>query len=107
MELLPFDRSRGHRVDRFGSDFVLTPLARDGAVHVACLHLEPGEHVGEHEAAVAQLFCVVAGAGWVSGSDGRKVDIATDEAARWTAGEVHAAGTEVGLTAIVIEGLDG
>jgi quercetin dioxygenase-like cupin family protein len=68
------------------------------------MHLAPGGLVGEHEAMTAQLFCIVAGDGWVSGDDGQRQAIKSFEAALWTTGERHAAGTVRGMTAIVIEG---
>jgi quercetin dioxygenase-like cupin family protein len=68
------------------------------------MHLPAGGIVGEHEAMSGQLFCVVSGEGWVSGDDGERRAIKTHEAACWSRGERHAAGTETGLTAIVIEG---
>ena len=100
-----FGRRSGHHIDRFGSDFVLSPLTNpDGAARVACFHLDAGATVGEHEAVTGQLFCVVRGDGWVSGDDGRRTSIQRDQAAYWDAGERHAAGTESGMTAIVLEG---
>jgi hypothetical protein len=105
VELYSFDAKAGHQVDRFGSDFVLSPLMRPtDAARTVCMHLPPGGLVGEHEALSVQLFCVVSGEGWVSGDDGERRPIKTYEAACWSAGERHAAGTETGLTAIVVEG---
>lgn len=105
MELLSFDAAAGHRIDRFGSDFVLSPLmGSTDAARTACFHVPPGGQVGEHDAMTSQLFCVVAGAGWVSGGDGVRVPIGPFEAAWWVPGERHAAGSEDGLVAIVIEG---
>lgn len=51
-----------------------------------------------------QLFCIVAGSGWVSGEDGTRVPIRTGEAAWWDRGEIHESGTDTGMTAIVLEG---
>ncbi|HVF33282.1 MAG TPA: hypothetical protein VM933_09625 [Acidimicrobiales bacterium] len=105
MELLAFDAAAGHRVDRFGSDFVLTPLmGPTDKARAVCLHVPPGGRVGEHDAVSGQLFAVVVGQGWVSGGDGVRVPIRPFEAAWWAPGERHAAGTEEGLVAFVIEG---
>lgn len=105
MRLYSFARPTGHTIDRFGSNFVLSPLMNpDGQARVVCFHLAAGEFVGRHEALVGQLFCVVAGQGWVSGSDGAEVDIAAWQAAYWEAGEMHSAGSASGLTAMVLEG---
>ena len=105
MRLLSFGPDSGHPIARFASDFVLTPLTEHGgSVRAACIHVGPGGSVGEHEATVDQLFCVVGGEGWVSGEDGVRCRIAVLEAAHWRSGERHAAGTDTGLTAIVLEG---
>jgi hypothetical protein len=105
MELVSFAADVGHHVDRFDSDFVLSPVMgpRDSARTVV-MHLAAGGAVGEHDAVATQLFCVVEGRGWVSGADGVRRPIEKHQAAQWTVGEVHAAGTDVGLVAIVIEG---
>ena len=105
MRIIAIDASAGHHIDQFGSDFVLTPLMNaDEAARTIVMHLPPGGGVGEHEAGTDQLFCVMTGTGWVSGSDGVRVDIGAQQAAYWTSGELHAAGTDTGLTAVVIEG---
>jgi hypothetical protein len=39
-----------------------------------------GGLVGRHQAATRQLFCVVAGDGWVSGPDRERVPIAAGQA---------------------------
>ena len=60
MELYSFDVAAGHHVDRFGSDFILSPLMKPSdAARTVCMHLPPGGMVGEHEATSVQLFCVV------------------------------------------------
>ena len=79
-------------------------MAASDAARTVFMHLEPGGRVGEHETTVRQLFWVVAGVGWVSGSDGARAAIRPFEAAHWAAGELHAAGTDTGLVAAVIEG---
>ena len=105
MELVSFGPDTGHHVDRFGSDFVLSPVmgVRDTARTIV-MHLVPGDQVGEHEAGTVQLFCVVEGSGWGSGADGVRHPIKRHQAAHGTPVELHAAGTDVGLVAVVIEG---
>jgi quercetin dioxygenase-like cupin family protein len=76
----------------------------DGQARAACFHFEPGDRVGRHEADIRQLFCVVAGEGWTAGPDGARVPIGTGEAALFEPGEDHEAGTDTGMTAIVLEG---
>ena len=105
MELLRFDASAGKRVDRYESEFVLAPLtAPDGPVKAACFHVPAGGIVGFHEATVPQLFCVVAGSGWVTGPDRARVPVGAFGAAFWEAGEWHESGSEGGMTVVVLEG---
>jgi hypothetical protein len=105
VRMFAFGPDNGHHIDNFGSDFVLSPLTNpDGAARAACFHLAPGGVVGQHEAVVGQLFCVVAGEGWVSGADGSRRAIAASQAAYWVPGEDHAAGTATGMTVVVLEG---
>ena len=93
-------------VTDFGSDFLLSALTAPGAnnVRVQVAHLGPGGRIGRHAAIAGQVFCVVAGSGWVSGDDDERVAIAAGLAAYWRKGENHAAGSETGLTAVVVEG---
>jgi len=106
MKLYRFDPAAGMTVDAYGSSFVLARLARsDGTtLRAACFHLEPGGEVGRHRAAVGQLFCVVAGDGWVAGEDGERTTIGAQQAAWWDAGELHHAVARTAMTVVVLEG---
>lgn len=105
MRIVEFSSASGQEMGAFGSrGLVLSPVLQGrGAVQVGCMRLEPGGTVGRHAAAEPQVFLVVEGSGWVEGQDGRHVPIQTGLGACWTRGEEHAAGTDRGLTAIVIE----
>lgn len=91
-------------VDRYESDFFLSRLTQSDSLHVACMYLRPGGLVGNHRAVSTQLFAVVDGEGWVRGAQSERVSMAAGEAVLWESGEEHEAGTETGMTAIVIEG---
>jgi quercetin dioxygenase-like cupin family protein len=105
MQVFRFDPEVAWPVTDYGSSFRLSRLlwARAGEVRVDCLFLEPGDRVGSHPAGLPQLFCVVAGEGWVQSAGTENVSISPGRAAFWTAGEEHAAGTDVGMTAIVVQ----
>jgi hypothetical protein len=98
-----FGPEAGRHVDRHGSDFRLSRLAHLQDIHVGCLYLGPGGLVGYHPAATYQLFAVVEGDGWVRGEGAEWVPIRAGQAAVWEPGEHHEAGTDVGMTAIVVE----
>lgn len=109
MEMFVFDR-REFRIPHHESvDAFATLIAhgeRSGQTRVTCLTIEAGGVIGEHPAAGGQLFLVVAGAGWVSGPDGRRLEIRAGQGVRWDSEERHASGSETGLTAIAVEGPD-
>lgn len=83
----------------------IAPLARaTGGSQVVCMYVGAGGEIGRHPTVGGQLFCVVEGAGWVSGADGDRVAIQAGQAAFWEGGEEHASGSDEGMTAIVFEG---
>jgi mannose-6-phosphate isomerase-like protein (cupin superfamily) len=71
--------------------------------HAVVIELGPGGIVGRHPAGVAQLFVVVRGSGWASGSDGERVPIEAGEAVLWELGEEHESGSDDGMTVLVVE----
>ena len=87
MRILDVVADVGKEIDRFGSHgarhFPVASLA-DGAVGI--IHLAPGGVLGRHPAAVAQLFVVVAGSGWVTGSTEERAPVAAGDAVLWEAG---------------------
>ena len=104
MRIFGFGPEHGRRVDRFGSDFTISRLVHTEETHVGCMRLGPGGVVGYHEATTYQLFAVVEGEGWVRGEGPERTPIHAGEAAFWGPREWHAAGTETGMVAIVVEG---
>jgi quercetin dioxygenase-like cupin family protein len=97
----------GRQVSLYDSRFAEAALTGpEGGARAACLHLSPGGLVGRHQAAARQLFCVVAGEGWVSGPDRERIPITAGQAVCWERGEEHETGTQTGLTAVVMEGDD-
>ena len=74
-----------------------------GEGHVYCVRIEPGGTIGPHEAGFGQLFLVVAGSGWVSGGDGVPRPLGVGWGAFIPRGEVHAKGSDTGLTAIMVQ----
>jgi quercetin dioxygenase-like cupin family protein len=103
MRTFSFGPEAGRYIDRYGSDFRLSRLAHAEGIHVACLYLGPGGSVGDHPAATYQLFAVIEGDGWVRGEGSERVPIRAGQAAFWQPGERHEAGTDVGMTALVVE----
>jgi hypothetical protein len=105
MQIFQFDR-REKIIEYHGSQGLrATRIARgDGEVRLTCLALEPDGVIGTHPAAVAQLFLVISGAGWIAGPDGARVPVAAGQGVRWEEGEIHTTGTDTGLVALAVEG---
>lgn len=106
MRIYRFDAGVGEAIDLFGSEgfvFSKVVLLHDGA-KISCFHLSPNGKVGYHQAVTPQLFLVVNGQGWVRDETSAPIPIEAGRAAFWDADEWHEAGTDTGLTAIVIEG---
>jgi quercetin dioxygenase-like cupin family protein len=73
------------------------------AAHVVVIEIGPGGRVGRHPAAAQQLFAVMRGSGWVAGGDGVRQEIRAGEVVLWEAGEEHESGSDLGLTALIVE----
>lgn len=108
MTLYNFEPQPDMSVTRYGSrNLTIQPLLR--VAHETMLHcmvLAANGLVGYHQTVSNQLFMVVAGEGWVRGESEQEHPISAGQAAFWQAGEWHAARTDRGLTALVIEGGD-
>jgi len=105
MRLFRFDPGAGRKIDRFGSNFILSRIIGvNENIFVSCFYLEPYGIVGYHQAVTSQLFLVVQGSGWVCSGEAARIPIEAYQAVFWSKGEWHEAGTDSGLTAIVLEG---
>jgi quercetin dioxygenase-like cupin family protein len=87
--------SRGASAQALGDGF--------GEAHVYAVHFAPGGHIGPHPAGFGQLFCAMAGVGWVAGADGVRHELRTGQAAIIARGELHAKGSDTGLTALMVQ----
>jgi hypothetical protein len=103
MRTFRFGPEASRHVDRHGSDFRLSRLAHVEGIHVGCLYLGPSGLVGYHPATTYQLFAVIEGDRWVRADGSERIPIRAGQAAFWQPGERHEAGTDAGMTAIVVE----
>lgn len=100
-----FGSDAARPISDYASNFRLSRLllAQAGEVRVDVAYLGPGEFNGLHPAGLSQLFCVVNGSGWVRGVDEKEFPISEGDAIFWEAGEMHAAQTDKGFTAIIVQ----
>jgi hypothetical protein len=106
VKILHLGPERARPITQFDSrEARILPAARLGErASVHWLTIGPQGVVGGHPASAPQLFLVVGGSGWVRAGESGRVLIAAGEAAYWDEGEWHESGSEMGLTAVVIEG---
>jgi quercetin dioxygenase-like cupin family protein len=78
----------------------------EGPSHVHWLKFEAGGQIGEHPAGFGQLFVVLQGAGWVAGSDGRRIGVGVGQAACFERGEMHSNGSERGMHVLMVQVTD-
>ena len=108
MKIFRFDPEVGKSIDAYNSSgFVISRIAHlfDEAV-LNCAYLEANGVIGYHQAVIPQLFLVVQGEGWVRGESPERTSIQAGQAAYWEKGEWHESGTEMGMMAIIIEGVN-
>jgi len=79
-------------------------ISRGATVQAAVFRITAGGRIARHPATVPQIFAVLDGAGTISGADGVDESIAAGEAVFWSSGEEHETRTDVGMTALVVEG---
>jgi len=108
MKIFRFDSQVGKNIDRYNSSgFVIARVLHlfDEAA-VNCAYLSSGGVIGSHQATIPQLFLVVQGEGWVRGESPHKTSIKAGQAAFWEKEEWHESGTETGMVAVIIEGVN-
>ncbi|HET7036517.1 MAG TPA: cupin domain-containing protein [Thermomicrobiaceae bacterium] len=105
MQLYRIDPEEARPVADYGSAFRLLRLlqARSGEVRVDLAYLGPGDQIGHHQGRLPQLFCVLAGEGWVRGDGAERLTLGAGQAVYWAPGEGHAAGSDAGMTALIIQ----
>ncbi|OWA35002.1 hypothetical protein B9G55_14805 [Saccharibacillus sp. O16] len=106
MRIYEFGPSQSRVVEQFDSKglSVTGVLGSSERTHLVCMYIDAEGTVGRHDATMEQLFMVVSGEGWVSGSDGQRSPIRAGQAAFWNHGESHASGSDGGMTVVVVEG---
>jgi len=105
MHLLDFTPGHGTPITVYDSHGAFAvPLGEGrGEGHVYCVRIEAGGSIGAHEAGFSQLFLVVGGSGWVSGPDGKQRPLGVGRGAYIPRGEIHAKGSDTGMTAIMVQ----
>jgi quercetin dioxygenase-like cupin family protein len=105
MKIYRFDPEVGRSIDQYNSSgFVISRVAHlfeEAVVH--CAYLDSDGVIGYHQATMPQLFLVLQGEGWVRGESPERKLVKAGQAVYWEKDEWHAAGTETGMTAMIVE----
>ena len=105
MKIINFSDRRPEPIDSFQSVRAFSARLGDGhgEAHVYCVRFDPGGKIGEHPAGFGQFFLIIEGSGWVSGQDGKIVELSAGQGAYFSRGETHSKGSDAGMTAIMIQ----
>ena len=105
MHIVDIPSQNTETITRFASHGArsLTLAHGSGAVHAYHIEFEPGGEIGPHPTGFAQIFLVTSGSGWVAGADGRRIGISEGQYAQFEKGEMHAKGSDSGMTATMIQ----
>jgi gentisate 1,2-dioxygenase len=104
MKVLDFRPEKSRLVKRYGSRFrIVSSQIVVGRLTVSCMYLDPGGHVGRHRTTTRQLFMIVKGQGWVRTGKGNRRPMRSGEGVSWKTGEWHEAGSDEGMTVVVVE----
>ncbi|WP_231589461.1 cupin [Bacillus sp. FJAT-27916] len=78
-------------------------MKTESPTNIDFITIEQEGIVGYHKAPVPQLFLVVEGKGWVEGENKQRVTIKSGQGVFWNKGEGHLSGSEMGLTALILQ----
>jgi len=108
MEFYRFDPLVDREKEQFGGvkAVVSKVLYLDDRAKVNAVYIHPNERVSHQYAQTQQLIMIVDGEGWVKSGKGEIYAIKKGQAAFWKINELHESGTETGMTAVIIEGID-
>lgn len=99
------DLDQGEVVEHGSAGLYLLEVARLDAANVVRAHVayvSPGGVLGLHPTRFWQVFCVVAGEGWVRVRGEERQRIEARQAVLWAPGEVHESGSDVGMTVVIV-----
>ena len=104
MKIYRFDPEVGKEDGRFGSvkAIIARVLQLDNKAEINAAYIHPGEYLSVQQEMTQQLFLVVDGAGWVKNDSGEKKTVQQGQAIFWGESELPEAGTEKGMTAVII-----
>ena len=105
MQLFSFEADHGEDIEAYGSVSArVNHVTSRTELFTACIRLRAGGRLGMHEAAMDQLFLVMAGEGEIRDAEDTVVPVRAGHAVWWQPGEMHETRSATGLSAMVLEG---
>lgn len=108
MKVFRFDPAAGKEIEQFGSvkAIISRILHLETEAEISSVYIRPNGKIGYHQAVTPQLFLLVQGTGWIKGATEEKLSVREGQAIFWEQGEWHESGSETGMTAVIIEGIN-
>ena len=108
MKIFRFDPEVGQEIEQFGSvkAIIAKVLHLEDKAAISCVYIRPNGKLGHHPAVTPQLLLLVQGDGWIRGETEEKLAVREGQAIFWEQGEWHESGSENGMTAVIIEGIN-
>lgn len=107
MKIYRFDPEVGNEIEQFGSvkAIISKILHLEDEAVISSAYIKPQGKIGYHQAATPQLFLVVQGQGWARGESEDRIAVQEGQAIFWEQDEWHESGSEIGMIAVIIEGV--
>jgi quercetin dioxygenase-like cupin family protein len=104
MKIFRFDPEAGKEDEQFGSvkAVISKVLQLDDRAEINAVYFRPHESISHQQTVTQRLFLLVKGHGWMK-SEGGKFTVTEGQAILWDKDEWHETGTEIGMTAVIIE----
>lgn len=107
MKIYRFDPEVGNEIEQFGSvkAIISKILHLEDEAVISSAYIKPQGKIGYHQAATPHLFLVVQGQGWARGESEDRIAVQEGQAIFWEQDEWHESGSEIGMIAVIIEGV--
>ncbi len=108
MKIFLFDPEAGKEDGQFGSvkAIIARAVQLDNEAKVNAVYLHPNNIISHPQTLTQGLFLIAEGEGWVKSKPDEKLVVRQGQAIFWEIDESHESGTETGMTAVIIEGIN-
>jgi len=105
MRIFQIESETGYEIKEHGSTNVflssVVDVERSTAIH--WMRFDPQGSIGGRYLTSPQIFLIVEGDGWVKSNNPEPIPVTMGDGIFWDTGEWHEAGSESGMTVILIE----